>query len=573
MRLASRIIRAIGGSSTLETFRREISVLFGCLVFAGLIWAARSFERRANDPEQARAEEARAWQERKRSLQVIAEDLKDREQREKERERREKQLAKIERLEFQPPKIANKPPFPKLEVDANPFDFGTVTVNEPGSHKFKIKNIGQSPLVIYRPLYGSSRPAAPPRKEIPPGASAEIELNFTPREATSCFAKTTALWTNDPAHPKLELKLFGIVRDPKQPQRNADRAKAEFESQESLLPKIADEPPFPKIEVDANPYDVGARRVGEMARHAFNVKNVGHAPLVIDPVIDWHCGSQRRQVIAPGASAEIEVRFTPRESTPSFVKSFLLSTNDPQRSEIQLTLVGGQPVNVEPERTWDAGRVTEDRDGIATGIVSSTLDSEFKITSVDLPDKNVKVQYRPLFTQERRRDSGKVGYFFTVTVGRGVPMGHFRREMQIHTTLAGNTTISVDVTAVRTGPILFLTPSGTSRAYWQAEKSLINLGRFRHEAGSKVVLPALVDGSKATFAITRVDTDADLVSVKVLPNPEISQGEWQGVRFVFEVRPGKPPVTRVAQHSVHLNLKTNHPKLRELSFQVEFVSE
>ena len=140
--------------------------------------------------------------------------------------------------------------------------------------------------------------------------------------------------------------------------------------------------------------------------------------------------------------------------------------------------------------------------------------------------------------------------------------------MKIHTTLEGNKTIDVEVTAVRSGPILFLPPRGNSRAYWNSEKSLINIGRFPHETGCKVVLPALIYGSKEKFKDLRVEKDADLVQVSTEPNPEIGAGEQQGVNFVFEVPPGSPPVTRIAPDGVHITLITNHPKLKELTFQL-----
>jgi hypothetical protein len=193
----------------LESFRRVISALCGCLVFAVLVWGARCSEQAAINVDQARAEEEQAWQERKKSLQVFADDLK-------ERERRGQRAMEIERLEHQPPKIADKPPFPRVEIDANPFNLGTITVGVPGSHKFKIKNVGQAPLVVFRPQYVCcqwSRPTVPPRREIPPSASAEIEVKFTLHEATPLFAKTITMWTNDPAHRELVLKVYGNAPD------------------------------------------------------------------------------------------------------------------------------------------------------------------------------------------------------------------------------------------------------------------------------------------------------------------------------------------------------------------------
>jgi Protein of unknown function (DUF1573) len=205
-----RIGHSITGGPALDPLRRVTSILCGCVAFAALLWGARCFQDAASKTEQARAEEDQAWRERKKSLQVFADDLK-------KRERRVQQATEIERLENQPPRIADKPPFPRIEIDANPFNLGIIAVGKPGSHKFKIKNVGQAPLVIFQPNYGCHRspPAVQPRKEVPPGASAEIEVNFTLCEATPAYAKTIALWTNDPAHREVVLKIYGIAPKPK----------------------------------------------------------------------------------------------------------------------------------------------------------------------------------------------------------------------------------------------------------------------------------------------------------------------------------------------------------------------
>jgi hypothetical protein len=218
------------------------------------------------------------------------------------------------------------------------------------------------------------------------------------------------------------------------------------------------------------------------------------------------------------------------------------------------------------------GQGTDGANATMTGSVSSGLDPNFKITSVDMPDPNVKVTYRPLTPKERMRDSLKAGYQFTVTVGKGIPAGHYRREMKIHTTLEGNKTVDVEVTAQRSGPILFLSPIGNAGAYWNPERALIHMGRFQHETGCKVVLPALVYGTKEKFQIVGVESDASFVRVTCEPNSEIGASDQQGVRFIFEVPAGSPPLTRIAPHAVHVKVLTNHPRLKELPFLIEFVS-
>jgi Protein of unknown function (DUF1573) len=360
-------------------------------------------------------------------------------------------------------------------------------------------------------------------------------------------------------------------------QKQIEDEKAKVAALAAKRPEIAKTAPFPRATAEPKTYDFGSMGVNEENKHKFIIENHGEGPLLLAKgPTNCKCTISEisKNSIPPGGKAEIEMTWTPREVAPTFAKTATIWTNDPEASAIDFKIYGRvvQGFVVRPEHEWHAGHVTDVTDGTMIGTVTSAIDSAFKITSVDMPDPNVKVTYRPLTAKERMRDSLKAGYQFTVNVGKGIPIGNYRRDMKIHTTLEGNKTIDVELTALRSGPILYLSPIGNSRAYWNPEKSLINMGRFQREAGCKVVLPALVYGIKEKFQILGAESDASFVRVTTEPNTEIGSGDQQGLRFVFEVPPGSPPVTRIAPNAVRVKLTTNHPKLKEITFLVEFVS-
>jgi hypothetical protein len=357
-----------------------------------------------------------------------------------------------------------------------------------------------------------------------------------------------------------------------------DAENKHVEELEKKKPEIATKAPFPKADVGNKVYDFGSMGVNEEKKHKFVIENKGEGPLLLAKgPTNCKCTISEisKSSIPPGGKAEIEMSWTPREISPTFAKTATIWTNDPEASAIDFKIFGRvvQQFVVKPEHVWHAGHITDVTEGSMVGSITSAIDPDFKITSVEMPDPNVKVTFKALSAKERMREGLKAGYKFTVAVGKGIPAGHYRRDMKIHTTLEGNKTIDVEVTAMRSGPILFLSPVGNARAYWNPERSLINMGRFPHEAGCKVTLPALVYGTKEKFKIVGIDRDADFVRVTTEPNPEIGSGEQQGVRFIFEVPPGAPPVTRIVPNAVRLKVTTNHPNLKELTFQVEFVSQ
>jgi hypothetical protein len=258
--------------------------------------------------------------------------------------------------------------------------------------------------------------------------------------------------------------------------------------------------------------------------------------------------------------------------TQNFAQSATIWTSDPDAPDVQFKVYGKvvEKYVVIPEKAWHAGHVTDVQDGETTAQVASMLD-RFQITKVESNSPNVKVTFVPMDPVAVMALHGKAGYQFTVKVDRGMPMGPFRVPVRIHTTLEGGKTIEIDVTGSRSGPMLFLPPRG--HGLWQAEKGRLSLGRVLRSVGTKVELPAIVYGIKDKFKVLKTTSDADFLKVSVEPNPEIAQGEQQGILFVFELPPGSPGVTRVSPNSVHVTLETNHPKLKEINFEVEFICQ
>lgn len=362
-------------------------------------------------------------------------------------------------------------------------------------------------------------------------------------------------------------------------EKEVKAAKEEEAKKLDPRPKIASAPPYPKVVTGERIYEFGGMGVNEEKKHKFKIENKGQAPLLLakgPTTCKCTISNASKREIPPGDSAEIEMSWTPKEAANNFAQTATIYTNDPETPEIQFKVFGrvAQLFTVYPSRGWNAGYITDVQDGSFVGRIGSELDENFKITSIETKDPHIKVESRPLKKLEMRRDGMRGGYELTMKIDKGIAMGPFRSSVQVHTTLEGNKTINIDVHATRSGPILYLPPVPLvgKMAYWNAERSTMNLGRIEHDTGCKVALPALVYAMKDKFKLVRAKSDLDFVKVSVEPNPEIGQGEQQGVRFIFEIPPGSPSVTRVSPNAVHVTLETNHPKLKEINFALEFVT-
>ncbi|HXY35481.1 MAG TPA: DUF1573 domain-containing protein [Planctomycetaceae bacterium] len=340
-------------------------------------------------------------------------------------------------------------------------------------------------------------------------------------------------------------------------------------------PALATKEPFPKAVTGPRVYEFGTMALNEEKKHTFTISNQGKGPLDLE-VGPSSCkctvGNLSKKRVMPGESVEVELSWKAKELANNFAQNATIWTSDPDAPDIQFKVYGkvAEKYTVIPEKAWHAGHVTDVQEGMTTGQIVSTIE-RFKINSVESTNPHVKVTYNPLEGFALLGLKGKAGYEFTVKVDRDMAMGPFRVPIRIHTTLEGGKTIEIDVTGTRSGPMLFLPPIG--HALWQVEKSRLNLGRIRHDEGTKVKLPAIIFGTKDKFQVLKTSSDADFLKVSVEPNPEIAEGEQQGVMFVFEVPRGSPSVTRVNPNSVHVSLLTNHPKLKEISFEVEFICQ
>ena len=381
----------------------------------------------------------------------------------------------------------------------------------------------------------------------------------------------------NPVVSRLQEMEAGAARRAGVPSEATERGARNPDPAVEARPQVAKQGPFPQAVTSERDYQFGHMGINETRQHHFRIENKGEAPLVIvKGPTECKCtiSSLTTHEVPPGASAEVEVSWTPPEADATFEKSAIVWTNDPQLSEIRFRISGkvGRPLAVSPTN-WNAGTVAENDGGKVVGILVSDIDAGFKILSVEPSDRNVRLSYKPMSASALHRIRMLAGYEFTVSLDKRIPIGTFRGRVKILTTLEPTTPLEVELTAVRPGPIRFL-PAVPLVGYarWNAEKTVLNLGRFRHEVGCKTALPAFVYDMPGKFQMLGAKSSDDFVKVSLEPNPASGQGQQQGIRFVFEVPPGSPPVNYFTQKPVHITVQTNHPALKNIDFDLQFVS-
>jgi Protein of unknown function (DUF1573) len=114
-------------------------------------------------------------------------------------------------VEARPP-FAVEWPLPKAVAAERSFEFGRMRLGEKQSHRFRIENKGQTPLVIAKgPTECKCTISSLSAREVPPGGGVDVEVSWAPLEPDSTFEKSAIIWTNDPKLPEIRFRVAGRV--------------------------------------------------------------------------------------------------------------------------------------------------------------------------------------------------------------------------------------------------------------------------------------------------------------------------------------------------------------------------
>lgn len=114
--------------------------------------------------------------------------------------------------------IPKEGPFGKAVTNKTSFDFGTLEKGGTGSCVFTITNEGEGPLRVKGGKTSCPQctigKVSPEDTDIPPGGTAEVEINWKITAHPGKFRQTADVFTTDPQKPKLEFEILGLIDTP-----------------------------------------------------------------------------------------------------------------------------------------------------------------------------------------------------------------------------------------------------------------------------------------------------------------------------------------------------------------------
>lgn len=104
-------------------------------------------------------------------------------------------------------------PHPQVELVEKEFHFGTMRQFDSSRHAFVVKNTGQAPLHLLPAGTTCSQCTISTLKKnvVPPGETAEVELEWTIKNPAMHFEQSATIKTNDPNNPSFILTIKGDV--------------------------------------------------------------------------------------------------------------------------------------------------------------------------------------------------------------------------------------------------------------------------------------------------------------------------------------------------------------------------
>jgi Protein of unknown function (DUF1573) len=312
------------------------------------------------------------------------------------------------------------------------------------------------------------------------------------------------------------------------------------------------EPAKPSIEIPRIVQDFGDVFERATYEYAFVVRNRGQANLVIESVKPG-CGctvAEFDSVIAPGKEGQIKLVLDGNRVHGKFEKSASVKTNDPDHSELTITLAGNEIpyVNIKPEGTiYLHGRWGEKIEKSVT-LTSNEKDRELKVTGVSSNiDDKITYSFEP--------GPKKGEYTINVKKNPDLPTSSAYGNLTVHTNSEKNPDTILQVHVMTKGSI-------------SVSPSTLNYGAVdfgEDKDGEPVTRSIMILKTDGEFQIKSVEVSNEHFSAKLL-DPVLP-----GKQYKVEVTFVPPPRREVRQREIgELVVNTDDP--REPSVRVNLIA-
>jgi hypothetical protein len=325
--------------------------------------------------------------------------------------------------------------------------------------------------------------------------------------------------------------------------------------------------PTPTITVEKTFHNFGIMDPAEACEHVFTIRNEGEAPLELrrGPT-SCQCTMSYvpEEAIPPGAAVPVRVASKLDQEQGEFSHEALIFTNDPAKHQIKLTITGTirDHIGAYPPRIVFAN-LARDAACSARSVVYSQIWGRFTIAEVKPSQKGLTWKITPADPGRLAELDARSGYEIEVTTPEDLPGGTFTASLQMSVVPAEASGEPRRLTLPMTGKVPAFASLRGSRL--NALRDVVELGVVRRGEGAETRL-LLTVRDKRRLTIEEIESDPEFLQVRVDPVAE----KGGSYRISVWVPPDAPPSNFSSDQKAEVRIRTDHPRLPLVKFQVEF---
>ena len=341
--------------------------------------------------------------------------------------------------------------------------------------------------------------------------------------------------------------------------------------------------PRPVAQISETTYNFGRVSLGGTGSHAFVVRNVGTAPLLITKgttsctctVSDFEGEGEGKKSRTVSAGDEIIVRieWTGKGEGGPFRQRATVLTNDPNQPEIAFSIEG----TVIP--TWKA-----EPNGVFVSGLSANAASQAEVKIYTFSDQpphlntcqvadgsfaeRIVVKNRPLTQDEIQEEpEAKGGFVLLIDISPGLPLGKISTAIKASFSLQDEEiTAVVPLAGIVSGDLMLVGQK------WDRNSNALRLGTVSAQTGLTTKIFLTAKGEFRDKVQPRVvDIVPEGLTVKIDPPSQIGGGDVVRIGIEIQIPPGAPPANNLCSETAepgYIILETGHPKTPALKIPV-----
>jgi hypothetical protein len=326
--------------------------------------------------------------------------------------------------------------------------------------------------------------------------------------------------------------------------------------------------------------DLGIIETPEQFAQTFLIRNQGDTPLRLAPgpsTCKCTVTELPGRPIPPGGHAAVRVAFSPAtlhdtlKSGP-FSRSVIVLSNDPAHSQIVLTLsatvrcrlaAAPSPITL----TIDAADLPAAEKRSAETVIYSQTWRRFELSAQKTSRPGMTWRVRPAMAEELEPLQARGGYHVRVTLPADLADGRFAESVEFLATppaAAGEPrSLAVQIQGSVDGRVTFFGRKIDSHG-------TLRLGALQEGEGACETVLMKVRDPRPALVVRRIETQPAFLHVRV--NPYQGRGLAIGLyRLEVEIPREAPPCNFMGDRAAVIRLWTDHPRLAEIEWKVDFV--